>query len=133
MFAKLFTWWNGSTIGALFDIKRRSNFVGEDDFGNKYYQDRKASHGTKNFHRRYVVYKGLAEPSKVPAEWHGWLHHAVDTPPTEAPLPRQSWEKDHKPNLTGTLLASKPKGSLSNVGSDRQETYSDYEAWTPDA
>jgi len=133
VFAKLFTWWNGSTIGALFDITRRSSFVGEDEFGNRYYEDRKPSYGNDDFHRRYVVYKGLAEPSKVPPDWHGWLHHAVDTPPTEVALPRQSWEKDHKPNLTGTLYASRPKGSLSKAGSARQETYADYESWSPDA
>lgn len=132
MIDKLFTWWNGATLGALLDIRRRSAFVGEDDFGNRYFEDRKASLGDKDFYRRYVVYKGLAEPSKVPAEWHGWLHHTLDLPPTEAPLARQSWEKDHKPNLTGTIFATKPKGAMS-TGAKRQDTYSDYDSWTPDA
>lgn len=130
MLAKIFTWWNGTTIGALFDIKRRSNFVGEDDYGNRYFEDRKPSLGT--LHRRYVIYRGLAEPSKVPAEWHGWLHHTLSEPPTEAPLARQSWETDHKPNMTGTVFATKPKGSLSERGG-RQKSDADYEAWTPDA
>lgn len=133
MFAKLFTWWNGSTLGALFDIKRRSTYVGTDDYGNRYYEDRRSSHGVDDFHRRYVVYRGLAEPSKVPPEWHGWLHHTIDTPPTEVPLRRQSWELDHKPNMTGTLHATKPKGAISKTGGARQETYADYESWTPDA
>lgn len=130
MLAKLFTWWNGSTVGADFDIKRRSNFVGEDDYGNRYFEDRKVS--TAGRHRRYVLYKGLAEPSKVPPDWHGWLHHTFAEPPTEAPLARRSWETDHKPNMTGTPYATKPKGALSS-GSDRQEQAGDYEAWTPDA
>lgn len=133
VFAKLFTWWNGSTLGALFDIKRRSHFVGEDEFGNRYFEDRKSSLGTDNYHRRYVLYKGLAEPSKVPPDWHGWLHHVVDTPPTEVPLKRQAWELEHKPNLTGTVYASKPKGAITGGAEHRQDTYSDYESWTPDA
>ncbi|MEM1106359.1 MAG: NADH:ubiquinone oxidoreductase subunit NDUFA12 [Pseudomonadota bacterium] len=133
MIARLFTWWNGFTLGAWFDIRRRANFVGEDEFGNRYFEDRRASLGTSTFYRRYVVYEGLAEPSKIPPDWHGWLHHALEEPPTESPLPRRNWEKDHKPNLTGTLLASKPKGSLSTPGGKRQETYADYDAWTPDA
>lgn len=133
VFAKLFTWWNGSTLGALVDIRRRSSFIGEDEFGNRYFEDRRPSLGTETFHRRYVIYKGLAEPSKVPPDWHGWLHHVLETPPTEVPLRRQAWEKDHKPNLTGTLYASKPKGSLSRPGGARQETYADYESWSPDA
>ncbi len=131
MLAQLFTWWNGHTIGAAFDIGRRSRLVGQDDYGNKYFEDRKASlEGRK---RRYVMYKGLAEPSKVPAEWHGWLHHTLDSPPTEQPLTRRSWETDHTPNMTGTPYATKPKGSISSGKGERQKAAGDYEAWTPDA
>jgi len=128
---KFFTWWNGATPGARFDIKRRSNFVGTDDYGNRYFEDKKASVGGRT--RRYVMYKGLAEPSKVPAEWHGWLHHTVAQPPTVEALPRRSFELDHKPNMTGTIYATKPKGSISKAGGERQKSPGDYEAWTPDA
>ena len=79
-----------------------------------------------------MIYNGLAEPSKVPAEWHGWLHHAIDEPPTEAPLERRDWETDHKPNMTGTVFAYKPSGSVS-AGGERQAAPGDYEAWDPDA
>jgi len=127
---KLFTWWNSVSPGGRFDIKRRSEHVGTDDYGNRYFQDRKISvEGRK---RRYVIYKGLAEPSKVPAEWHGWLHYTFDEPPTEAPLQTKSWETDHKPNMTGTDFAYRPKGTL-REGGQRREADSDYEAWTPDA
>lgn len=130
MLNKIFTWWNESTFGALYDIKRRSDFIGTDDFGNRYFQDRKAS--VSGRHRRYVLYKGIAEPSKVPAEWHGWLHYTFDEPPTEDPLPRQAWETDHKPNMTGTIFAERPKGTL-REGGERAAAASDYEAWSPDA
>lgn len=132
MLGKLFTWWNGATLGALFDIRRRARFVGEDEFGNRYFEDRRPSMGESDYFRRYVIYKGLAEPSKVPPDWHGWLHHTFDAPPTEAPLKRQIWEKPHQPNFTGTLKAYRPKGAISS-GGKRQESDSDYEAWTPDA
>ncbi len=132
MFMKLFTWWNSTTLGALFDIRRRSDFVGEDEYGNRYYEDRRSSLDDKDYYRRYVIYRGLAEPSKVPAEWHGWLHHTFDEPPTEAPLKRKAWETDHTPNMTGTLWATKPKGAIS-ADRSRQAADSDYEAWTPDA
>jgi NADH:ubiquinone oxidoreductase subunit len=127
---KLFTWWNSVTLGALFDIKRRSRLVGEDAYGNRYFEDRKVS--VEGRQRRYVIYRGLAEPSKVPADWHGWLHHTLDLPPTERPLARQSWETDHQPNLTGTVFAYRPQGSLKAEGQRRQAD-SDYQAWTPDA
>ncbi len=128
--AKIFTWWNGTTIGAMFDINRRAAFVGDDEYGNRYFEERKPSiEGRK---RRYVQYKGLAEPSKVPADWHGWLHHTFEDPPTVAPLDRRVWETDHKPNMTGTVFAERPKGALSE-GGHRAANSADYEAWTPDA
>jgi NADH:ubiquinone oxidoreductase subunit len=36
----------------------------------------------------------------------------------------------HKPNMTGTPMAYKPKGSLDR-GAARAEVAADYEAWTP--
>ncbi|KCZ94060.1 NADH:ubiquinone oxidoreductase subunit NDUFA12 [Hyphomonas johnsonii] len=130
MLKQIFTWWSGSTVGASFDIKRRSGYIGTDEYGNKYFEERKPS--LEGRHRRYVQYKGLAEPSKVPADWHGWLHHTVSEPPTHMPLERREWETDHKPNMTGTPYATTPKGSLSS-GGKRQKSNDDYEAWTPDA
>ena len=130
MLKRLFTWWNGNTIGAAFDIKRRGTYVGTDEYGNRYFEQNKASiEGRK---RRYVLYKGLAEPSKVPADWHGWLHHTLSEPPTKAPLDRRDWETDHKPNMTGTPYATQPKGAMSSQ-TTRQKSAGDYEAWTPDA
>ncbi|MEO1028722.1 MAG: NADH:ubiquinone oxidoreductase subunit NDUFA12 [Pseudomonadota bacterium] len=130
MLNKIFAWWNEATIGTLFDVKRRSDFIGTDDFGNRYFQDRKPS--VSGRHRRYVIYKGIAEPSKVPAEWHGWLHYTFDEPPTVDPLPRKAWETDHKPNMTGTIFAERPKGAL-REGGERASAAADYEAWSPDA
>ena len=130
MLNQIFTWWSGITVGASFDIKRRSGYVGTDEYGNKYFEERKPS--LEGRHRRYVIYRGLAEPSKVPADWHGWLHHTVNEPPTHMPLNRREWETDHTPNMTGTPYATKPKGSLS-TGGKRQKAAGDYEAWTPDA
>jgi len=129
MLMRIFTWWNGATIGTLFDIGRRGVFVGKDEQGNRYYEEKRPSlEGRK---RRYVVYDGLAEASRVPPDWHGWLHYTIDEPPTVAPLKRQRWEKPHVPNLTGTVHAYRPQGSLAR-GGVRQTSSSDYEAWSPD-
>ena len=125
---KIFMWWDGATLGALFDIGRRSRFIGEDEVGNKYYEERKPSlEGRK---RRWVIYPGYPEASSVPPMWHGWLHHTLDSPPTEADMTRRSWEKPSQPNLTGTRLAYRPKGSLARDGS-RPKVSGDYEAWRP--
>lgn len=124
-----FTWWNGATPGTFWDVGRRAALVGSDDQGNRYYEERRPSlEGRK---RRYVIYSGLAEASKVPPDWHGWLHYTLAEPPTVAPLRRQKWEKQHQPNLTGTVGAYRPKGSLAR-GGVRAAAASDYQAWTPD-
>jgi len=131
MLKRVFTWWNGATFGALFTIWKRGVKVGEDEQGNAFYEERKASFsdGRK---RRWVIYNGLAEPSRVTPDWHGWLHHTFEQPPTTAPLRRQPWEKEHSPNMTGTPLAYRPQGSLWRDG-ERPPATGDYEAWSPDA
>lgn len=130
MLDKIFTWWSGATIGALFDIGRRAAFVGEDEAGNKFYEEKEPS--LEGRRRRYVIYKGYAEPSRITPDWHGWLHHTFDKPPTQEPLRRRAWEKDHRPNLTGTRFAYRPPGSLSR-GGERAKATGDYEAWSPQA
>lgn len=127
----IFTWWNGATLGQRFHIGRRGVFVGQDDFGNRYFEARDASDSYDAHKRRWVIYDGYAEASKVPAEWSGWLHYTFDEPPTTNPLPRRSWEKDHIPNLTGTVHAWRPKGSLAR-GGERAVATSDYQPWKPE-
>jgi NADH:ubiquinone oxidoreductase subunit len=128
----LFTWWNGATPGVYFTAWKRGSLVGQDAEGNRYYEARDArdSYDDKR-KRRWVIYKGYAEASKVPPEWHGWLHHTFDEPPTKEPLKRRSWEKDHIPNLTGTVEAWRPAGSIARAG-ERPHATGDYEAWSPE-
>ena len=131
MLEKIFSWWSGATLGALFTIRRTSLQVGADEFGNRYFQaktDRESY--DKGRRRRYVIYKGYAEPTKIPPEWHAWMHYLTDEPPTVAPLRRRAWEKDHIPNLTGTVYAWRPKGSIAR-GGERAPAVGDYQAWTP--
>ena len=130
MLDKIFTWWNGATIGTLFTIAKRGVMVGTDENGNRYYQSRDniSYDGRK---RRWVVYDGYAEASKVTPDWHGWLRYTNEEPPTVAPLPRRRWERDHEPNMTGTPLAWHPQGSLLEEGV-RPAATGDYEAWKPE-
>ncbi len=128
----IFTWWNGASFGQRFHIARRGVFVGKDELGNSYYEarDDKDSYD-KGRKRRWVIYNGYAEASKVPPDWHGWLRYTFDEPPTTDPLPRRAWEKDHIPNLTGTVHAWRPKGAISS-GGQRDKATGDYEAWSPE-
>jgi NADH:ubiquinone oxidoreductase subunit len=127
----IFTWWNGATIGARSQILKGGKLVGEDEAGNKYYETVDAKFDYDGHNRRFVIYKGYADASKVSPDWHGWLHHTFAEPPTREPLRRRAWEKDHKPNLTGTIWAWRPKGSIAR-GGVRAEASGDYEPWTPE-
>jgi len=129
--ANIFTWWaGGGTIGTIFTIGKRGRLVGTDEFGNRYYEDRKVKSYDAGKRRRWVLYKGYADASKVPPDWNGWLHYIYDTPPSEMPLPKKTWEKAHVPNMSGTPFATYPSGSL-NAEAERQRTTGDYEAWQP--
>jgi NADH:ubiquinone oxidoreductase subunit len=130
---KLVTWWNSQTFGTQLWTRLYGEFVGEDEFGNLYYRTRGgAIDPTLGFQRRWVIYNGYAESSTVPPSWHGWLHHTVDTPPTEESYQPWPWEKAHRPNMTGTPAAYRPPGSTLARGK-RPRATGDYKAWTPDA
>lgn len=81
--------------------------VGTDQYSNKYYRGR--SRNRYDRERRWVVYKGRPEASKVPPEWHAWLHHLSEQPLDESQ--RHDWQKEHVPNLTGTRAAYHPPGA----------------------
>ena len=118
---RLLTWWNGQTLGTQIFTARKGVRVGEDDQGNIFYQTRDAK-------RRWVIYNGESEASRVSPDWHGWLHFTWDQPPTKAPLKHKSWEKPHQENLTGTAAAYAPTGSI-RAGAPTARA--DYEAWQP--
>ena len=85
---------------------------------------------TLHFERRWVIYNGTAEASRIPPEWHGWMHHTVDVPPTEDNYKSREWEKPHVPNMTGTPQAYRPSGSTLASGR-RPKATGDYQPWTP--
>jgi NADH:ubiquinone oxidoreductase subunit len=110
-------------------IFARAKKVGVDPYGNIYY----AAPPRKGYRheRRFVDYNGPVDASRIPPEWHGWMHHQTDVIPDSDTLSfRRRWQKPHKPNLTGTKAAYRPPGSLLKDGK-RPTTTGDYEAWRP--
>ena len=120
---QIFTWWNGQTIGTRFFTWRKGIRVGDDEAGNIYYRDGADAH-------RWVIYNGVAEPTTVPPEWHGWLHRTVDVPPSESDYQPRAWQKPNRPNATGTPGAYRPRGSILTPET-RPRATGDYDAWTP--
>jgi len=129
IFQQIFTWWNGATLGTYLFTSSHGQLVGTDEFGNRFYEEKKPVAGRPR--RRWVIYKGLAEASKVSADWHGWLHHTFEAPPTSAPFKVKPWEKPHVPNLSGTPFAPRPSGSLYRHG-ERPHATGDYQPWQPE-
>ncbi|MGD9800084.1 MAG: NADH:ubiquinone oxidoreductase subunit NDUFA12 [Parvularculaceae bacterium] len=131
MLTQLFAWWDSTTYSTELTLLRRgARLVGRDEQGNRYYEERDPS-GPDGYKRRWVKYHGVAEASRVTPDWHGWLHHTFDEPPTVVPLKRRAFEQDHLPNMTGTPLAYHPPGSLAQSGGPAAQR--DYEAWSPES
>lgn len=126
-FTQFFTWWNGQTLGTRFSTWRFGAKVGEDEQGNIYYEGGTNSDGQT---RRWVIYNGVSEASRIPPGWHAWIHHRSDTPPSKEDYTPWPWQKPFEPNLTGTPLAYHPPGAMIG-GGHRPQVTGDYDAWTP--
>ncbi len=128
LLSAIFTWWHGPGLGTRIATRREGVEVGRDAQGNVYY----TSHtGSPRNRRRWVIYNGTPEASRVPPEWYLWLHKTIDTLPSEQPMRPRVWEKPWIPNRTGTAAAHAPSGSLA-VAAKRAKATGDYEAWSPE-
>jgi len=130
IFGKIFTWWDGATIGTSLFSAMNGEQVGTDGQGNTYFRSNKKT--VDGHERRWVIYNGANDASRVPAEWHGWLHHSYDAVPESHLPPPKIWEAEHTPNATGTVQAYRPQGAMER-GGRRARATGDYEAWSPDA
>ena len=123
--ANAFTWWNGATWGTAINSRMRGREVGRDDDGNVYSVDR------KNPARRWVIYDGNNDGSRVPPAWQAWLRGSIEDLPSKALPPQRKFEVKPTANLTGTIESFRPGGSL-GAGGIRPASTGDYEAWIPE-
>ena len=113
----IFTWWNRQTISTFIYTLLLGKYAGQDKFGNKYYS---SSRG-----KRWIIYKSTVESSKIPPEWHLWIHYLSKNIPSKN-INKFDWQKEYKENLTGTSEAYQPEGSLR---SDSKKSIKKYETW----
>ena len=113
----IFTWWHKQTLGTFFYTLFVGKFVGSDEFGNKYYSNSRK--------KRWVIYKNNVESTKIPPEWHLWIHFLTNYIPSKN-INRFEWQKEHVENLSGTERAFRPEGSLN---SDKKKNMKKYESW----
>ena len=119
IFKEIFTWWHNQTIGTRIWSFLNGYQVGKDKFGNLYMQN-------KNDTKRWVLYEGEVDSSKVPPEWNGWLRFtSKEIPTTEK---RYKWEKEHLKNQTGTKNSYYPSASV--FRNPRSKKRAEYEQWS---
>ena len=114
---QIFTWWHKQTIGTFILTLFTGKLSGIDQFGNKYYSNSKG--------KRWVIYKDNIESTKIPPEWHLWIHFVSKNAPSDN-IKKFPWQIEHQENLTGTKGAHKPEGSLL---SESKKNMKKYETW----
>ncbi len=97
---KIFIWWNQETIGTKIHTFFYGKIVGEDSFGNKYYQSKSG--------RRWVIYKSEVDASKIPVDWYSWMHFTKNKIENDHNLNKYKWQKNHQSNQTGTSNSYHP-------------------------
>ena len=125
LFANAFTWWNGASWGTSLFTRRHGVEAGRDDAGNLYFRHR------NDPARRWVIYAGANDSSRVSPGWNAWLRGTIDDVPDKALPERRAFERAPQPNLTGSDQAWRPAGSI-RAGGQRAAATGDYSAWTPD-
>lgn len=123
--SKTFTWWNGATWGTSLFTRLRGEEVGKDESGNLYYRSK------KDPGRRWVIYEGSNDGSRVPPGWQAWLKGTIEELPDKALPARRNFERKPLPNATGTMAAFRPDGALGS-GKVRPASTGDYEPWIPE-
>ena len=104
--------------------------VGEDEFGNTFYESKKLSRYFSRY-MRWVIYNGIPEATKVNVDWYCWLNHQENQPPSSNTSVIYQWIKPRNLNLTGSKFRYLPPSMhLSNKKSKLQSS-ADYTAWKP--
>jgi len=106
----------------------RGKLVGEDEMGNKYFEDRKPNSELWRPRRWVKFAKKNYDASQIPAAWFGWLHYM------HSPLNERSahnWEKPHQENKSGTPDRYLPKHHSSNPAAS-SEKLRVYQPWSPE-
>ena len=83
---QIFTWWNKNTLGTFLKTLFSGKYVGSDEFGNKYYKNKKDE--------RWVIYAKDIEATKITSDWFLWMHHTVNEIPLESQK-KFKWQKSH--------------------------------------
>ena len=117
-----------SELGTRLFIALFAKPYGEDSFGTRYYEEKNPPKGRKA--KRWALYRGEPEPSKIPPDWFGWLHYQMEAPLSPEDPFHHAWQKPHEANLSGTPDATRPHSPLPD-STLSGEVAPSYKAWKP--
>ncbi len=114
VFKQIFIWWNQQTLGTRLQIFFSGKLIGKDKNGNKYYENKSG--------RRWVIYNGEVEASKIPNEWYSWMHYMNNKIENDHNFVKYDWQKEHLPNQTGSENSYHPK-KYNNVNKKKYKSW----------
>ena len=104
--------WDISTLFMMkFLVKIYLNFfgekVGEDEYGNQFFELKQKDYlGRK---KRYCLYHGSVEASKISPEWHPFMHYQIDAKDVCQTFKQYKWQKSYVPDVTLSEVKYLPK------------------------
>ena len=105
---QIFVWWNQQTLGTRIYTFLNGRLVGKDEFGNKYFENKK-----KN--KRWVIYSGEIDASKISNDWYSWIHFTKNKIEFKTNIKKYDWQQPHSENKTGTSKAYHPNKKNNDV------------------
>ncbi|XP_059618892.1 probable NADH dehydrogenase [ubiquinone] 1 alpha subcomplex subunit 12 [Phlebotomus argentipes] len=99
---------NGGIRASLYKLYRMDDLkegrlVGEDKYGNKYYENPYFFYGRNRWVEYSPDFSTDYDGSQIPADWFGWMHYKTDLPPDrDGTRPKYKWMVDHSENMSGT-------------------------------
>lgn len=118
-------------------LKFKGKFVGEDEYGNKYYETNQRDY--LNRKKRYCLFNGRVEATKIPPEWHCFMHYQIPKESVILDTKQYKWQKRFLPDLTLSSIKYLPKNhplysnqnSLYNTKSSGNPFK--FKAWSPNS
>ena len=114
-----------NNIGTILYSFLKGKKIGQDNIGNKFYIHKKI----KN--KKWVLYKYSIDPTSLDVKWQIWLTSTNNNVPLTIEENNFKWQKDKKPNLTGTTGSYHPKINVAKRKKHIEKKYNN-STWNPE-
>lgn len=112
-------------MGMCFFMWCKGKWVGEDQFGNVYYEGLMLIYGLQ---KCWVIYKGYVEVFVILLGWYGWMYYCIDVLLIKQDYKVYEWQKLYYVNLIGMVVVYCLQGLFVEVGQCLC-VIGDYDVW----